>query len=66
MVEVKLIDFSNILELKEQEVIILGEIFKGKFAKTEVPVSHYDYFPPNMLTQFLRGQWPFYLNQKDS
>jgi hypothetical protein len=46
---VKMIDFSNIVELKEGSFNWQGLEVKGKIAVIDVPICQLEYFPPNML-----------------
>jgi len=66
-IEVKMIDFSNIVELKE-DIIRSSDNFTfcGKVARVRKPISHFDYFPYEMLMQFLKGKTDFYMTAKDS
>ena len=49
----KMIDFSNIVELKEEGPIIQrgGYKFRAKYAYADEPICKLDYFPPSLIYQ---------------
>ena len=57
-ISVKMIDFSNIVELKQRIVNRSGMQLFGKFAEIKNPVAHQDYFPHEMLKQVYFGKNP--------
>jgi len=61
-----MIDFSNIAELKDYTKNVNGHLVTGKVAKIEKPVSHWDYFPFEMLKQAAFNPLPFYQTAKDT
>ena len=48
-VSVKMIDFSNIVELREHTLTYPAGEFTGKFARMLTAVSNYEYLPPFLL-----------------
>ena len=48
-ISVKMIDFSNIVELKQRLVYRSNIQIFGKFAEIKNPVGHLDYLPREML-----------------
>ena len=51
-IAIKMIDFSNIVELKEMSFTRFGQVITGKVAEITNAVAHWDYFPAEMLHQF--------------